>query len=158
MISCNENRNPEYKTGVGVRVEIPSGQFDLHDESETQIPYIFNKAVIPNLNDESIEFLVLSEHLKKNEFLQTQPIGVMQLLDKKSNQKHYVILAVPSSGDYKRVRINNFNDLNSKHYFIKQIVESWYLNKDGMGSKNLISWEDENYASNLINRKMRTQG
>ena len=139
-------------------VQIPMGQLDENKVSKSylNLPYIGNKAVIPNLNDDELEFLILSKSLKKNKLIQTYPIAVLRL--KVNGKPKSIVISMPTDSESGAFRINNFMELVSEYYFVKQNLENWYLNMYGLGNTHLVSWEDEKFALNLINRKLKKQG
>jgi len=158
LLSCGPSDTKTYNTGIGLRVEIPMGVLDMNNAQQTKInlPYIGNKAVIPNLNDDELEFLILSESLKKNMFIQTFPIAVLRL--KVFGNPKNIVISMPTDSVEGTFRINNFMEFVSEYYFLKQNLENWYLNRYGLGNTQLVSWEDEKFALNLINRKLMQNG
>jgi inorganic pyrophosphatase len=157
-MSCKFSEKESYTNGIGLRIEIPMGAIEEKEESDKglNLPYIYNKAVIPNLNDEDLEFLIVSEALEKNDFLQTYPIAVLRL--KLDDKLKNIVISMPSDAKIGSFRINNFLEFVSEYYFLKQNIENWYLNKNGLGSAMFLSWEDEKFALGLINRKLKKKG
>ena len=91
--------------------------------------------------------------MNKGKTTSVNPISLLRI--KELEQIRNIVISIPADQKLRSAGLNNFYDLSSEHYFVKQLVESWYLNQNGTGKGQLISWEDENYALNLINRKFR---
>jgi inorganic pyrophosphatase len=163
----SENRH------VQAVIEIPAGtnkkiEYDyvtnafsaeLQDDKERMVnflPYIGNYGFIPStLMDEnqggdgdSLDVLVLSEHLKTGTIIEVIPIALLRLIDE--NEVDSKIIAVPVDQNQRILLATSFDELKSRYPNIQKIIELWFLSYKGSNKIKTRGWEDEKLANIVI--------
>lgn len=117
------------------------------------LPYIGNYGFIPSTlmdkshggDGDSIDVLVLSEHLKTGTVIQVLPIALLRLID--NNEIDSKIIAVPVDLDQRIIQASSLSELKSRYPNIQKLIELWFLSYKGPHKIITKGWEDEKMAN-----------
>lgn len=161
--------------GVNMVVEIPAGtnhkieykkdrdvfENDLENGQIRTIkflPYPGNYGFIPSTymdpqlggDGDALDILLIAEHLKTGEVIETRPIAALRLSD--GGEIDTKIIAVPLDAEKSYIKASNFVEFMIEYDAAKRIIEEWFLNYKGLGTTELLGWEDENFALQEISK------
>ncbi len=161
--------------GVNMVVEIPAGtnlkieydkdretfapdQLNGRDRMVTFLPYPGNYGFIPaTLMDEGqggdgdpLDVLVLSSSQPTGTILEVKPIGMIRLRD--AGDLDTKIIAVPLDPAQRAIDVETYRDFMIGYDGARRIVEEWFLNYKGLGTTQLLGWDDEAGAMAEIER------
>lgn len=152
-------------------IEIPAGasevrmfnfsedRLELTGDTVAFLPYLGNYGFM--LRPEAFEnelsrrdhlsCLVLSSSLRPQEILPVYPVGV--LIYEAAGNRNHLLVCIPESKDLQTVRIRDFVDLMTEYDPVRFQVQYWFSNFQGANGVHIVGWEDEQYASMLIEEK-----
>lgn len=161
--------------GVNMVVEIPAGtnhKIEYQKEKDAfendlengqiriirYLPYPGNYGFIPSTymdparggDGDALDILLIAEHLETGEVVEARPIAALRLND--SGEIDTKIIAVPFDPEKNLIGASNFIEFLLEYDSAKRIIEEWFLNYKGLGTTELLGWEDENYAMQEIEK------
>ena len=178
--SCSDHKSPysgfeppEFdSSAVYAVVEIPAGssqlrQYDTLSKRVELLPEADHTGFLPfpanfgfiastyqdpisGGNGAPLPALILSDHLPVEKVLQVSPIATLRLAFDQNPSE--IIIAVPTDDQLQTVRAESFVDFYTRYEGARFILQQWFLHFRGYGSVELIGWEDEQYAENLIKK------
>ncbi len=155
----------EIPAGTNIKYELNTSsnkieidQKDGKDRVIDFLPYPANYGYIPGTkmdenkggDGDALDVFVLSEHLASGTQLDIKPIGVINLKD--NGQLDSKIIAIPVDKSQRIMRLDKFSDLVTEYHMAQQILQTWVLGYKGMGKTELLGWEDEKAAKQLIRK------
>ncbi len=165
---------------INVVIEIPAGtnhKIEYQKESRTFendmeddeiriinfLPYPGNYGFIPSTymdperggDGDALDVLLIAEHLETGQVMEARPIAALRLSDR--GEIDTKIIAIPTAAENKLINADNFIEFMLEYGSAKLIIEEWFLNYKGLGTIELLGWEDENYALGEINKWMLSQ-
>lgn len=167
------------ETGINVVVESPagtnrevqfrpaSGDFTV-DRAEGEdrfirfLPFPGNYGFIPATGTgkkqveagDPLAVLLLSESVPTGTVMEALPIAALRLEDQ--GEVTTKIIAVPLDSNLRIIDVTHFRDFFMQYDGAKRMVEEWFLYYKGLGSVQLLGWEDEHYAMEEIRRRLRS--
>ena len=180
LYACNQGPSAKdstnSKTGeIQAIVEIPAGtnlkyelntatnkieidQKDGKDRLIDFLPYPANYGYIPGTmmdeknggDGDALDVFVLSEHLESGTQLDIKPIGVINIKD--NGELDSKIIAIPVEESKRIMKLEKFSDFVTEYHMAQQIIQTWVLGYKGMGETELLGWEDEKAARQLIQK------
>lgn len=147
--SCKNEHHSDANIAQNLTVKIIASAGDDYDyiDGDNSIPYMnlpFNLGQHITANDEEIEFAVVGRKISNRKRVEVNVIGVLNF--EENGQSKFVIVATPLNSSLISLNLNQFSDLVVKHTAVKDIIQSWYLNRCGLGCSRFISWENEKSA------------
>lgn len=161
--------------GVNVVVEIPAGtnhKIEYQKEKDAFendlengqiriirfLPYPGNYGFIPSTfmdpaqggDGDALDILLVAEYVETGQVVEAKPIAALRLND--SGEIDTKIIAVPVDPEKNLIGVNNFVEFLLEYDSAKRIIEEWFLNYKGLGTTELLGWEDENYAMQEIQK------
>lgn len=142
-VSCKDSLLPATTGGFKIKVIKSSGD-DFYYDDEGSIayfaPYPFN---LGQFQDEGFihDVVILSKRVETGTMLAIHPVAELTL-DNVQRGKTRVVVAVPDEHSLRIFDIQNYYDLNSKHFAIKKMIEEWYQNRYGLNGSRVISWNE----------------
>ncbi len=161
--------------GVNVVVEIPAGtnhKIEYKKEKEVFendlengqirmirfLPYPGNYGFIPSTymdperggDGDALDILLIAESVETGQVVEARPIAALRLND--SGEIDTKIIAVPLDPEKNLIGAENFVEFLLEYDSAKRIIEEWFLNYKGLGTTELLGWEDEAYAMDEINK------
>ena len=161
--------------GVNMVVEIPAGtnhkieyqkdrkvfENDLENGQDRIIqflPYPGNYGFIPSTymdpnqggDGDALDILLIAEHLETGEVAEVRPIAALRLNDR--GEIDTKIIAVPMDKTQNYIQAENFVEFMLEYDSAKRIIEEWFLNYKGLGTTELLGWEDEQFAMREIEK------
>ena len=161
--------------GINVVVEIPAGtnhkiefrkdkkvfENDLENGQIRVIqflPYPGNYGFIPSTfmdpaqggDGDALDVLLIAEAVETGQVVEARPIATLLLSD--NGEIDTKIIAVPIDSEKNLIKAQNFIEFMLEYDAAKRIIEEWFLNYKGLGSTELLGWEDENYAAKEIDK------
>ena len=134
---------------------------DIKDGKERIInflPYPGNYGFIPLTSmkiseggdGDSLDVLVLSQHMAVGTIMEVIPIAVLHLID--GGEIDNKIIAVPANLNDQVVIASTYNQLNKDYPEVKKLIELWFLSYKGNGLMISNGWSDEKKAEDEINK------
>lgn len=133
----NSGTDPE---GMEVKVAVSSGDVftaTVNGERVAFLPYLTNNGWIER-GDERAEVAIIGQRLKAGKTLRVRPLAILKY--RFEQKDHKVILAIPVVDKYRSVDIDSYESLLTEYFATKQLIESWYANRYGLGRVSNISW------------------
>ncbi len=96
----------------------------------------------------ALEVLVISASLPIGTLLNIQPIGVLEIMEQDVLKSR--IVAIPSDTTLQVMPIVDFKDLLIRYDVAKRMIEDWFLTYQGTSKTQLVGWQDEKKAIELI--------
>lgn len=134
-------------------VEIPAGtnkKYEFNSESMTFeidqrdgkdriisfLPYVGNYGFIPSTLSDStkggdgdpLDMILLGESIAQGTLIETIPIATVKLLDNK--EEDFKIISVPADENLNVLGVKTYEELQSNHPGVIQIIEIWLKNYD----------------------------
>lgn len=167
--SFSNNGNPymivEVPTGTNEKYEYNphTNKFELEimDDNPRNVNYLSypgNYGFIPSTLMDSVkggdgdplDALIISSTIKKGSLLEFVPVGVLMMLD--NGEEDHKIIGVAVGSKVAIVDCNTMQCLKEKYNGIDSIIETWFKNYKGPGVIEVIGWEDEKYAMEMIRK------
>ena len=95
--------------------------------------------------------LVLSSALNAQEILPVHPVGVLIMED--AGKRENLIICIPESEVLQTLKIRDFVDFMTDYDPVRFQIQHWFANFQGPNAVHIVGWEDEEYASRLIEQK-----
>lgn len=122
------------------------------------VPYPGNYGFIPSTSmkkleggdGDSLDVLVLSEHMSVGTIMEVIPIAILHLID--GAEIDNKIIAVPANLNDQVVIASTYNQLNNNYPEVKKLLELWFLSYKGNGIVRSNGWGDEKKAKDEINK------
>lgn len=127
-----------------VQIDIPAG--DVKDQSF--LPYLTNVGFVGSANATTI--LILSKRLEKGKLVKVRPIATLQIIEQ--NQPKNIIITSPVDSLLSLSPTTNFQQFITANAGEKQIIQDWFLYQKGLGETTLVGWQDEKFATDLLER------
>ena len=95
-----------------------------------------------------IEMLIIAEQLKIGQVYQVKPLGSLEVSNSKDRKT--VLIGIPSDPELQVISPNEFSDFMIEYDPIKYLLQSWYINYKGIGSYDMVKWNNEQFAYSII--------
>ncbi len=95
--------------------------------------------------------LVLSSALNPREILPVFPVGVLMM--EEGDNREDLIICIPESKALQTLPIRDFVDFMTEYEAVRFQIQHWFSNFRGANAVHILGWEDEDYASRLIEQK-----
>ncbi len=147
-IPAGTNKKIEYnKTTRKFEIDQRNGK----DRVINFLPYPGNYGFIPSTysnpekggDGDALDIMVISESVRSGTVMRVIPIGMLKLID--DNELDYKIIAIPSEADQQIVSVASFEELQTKHPQLVQMIENWFLSYD-TDPATVEGWGDEKEA------------
>jgi len=154
-------------------IEIPAGtnqKFEYHTEQQAFLPdfreglpriidflpYPVNYGFIPSTrmtvnlggDGDPLDVLLVSETLPRGSVVDVIPIGLLKLMD--TGALDHKVLAVPADTNRQIITARSWRDFTLHYGAARQILETFFLHYDGIGTLQLLGWGDETEAIDEI--------
>ena len=178
LVSCNnyysfpsfsEKGNPymivEIPTGTNEKFEYNphTNKFELEvindkPRNVNYLSYPGNYGFIPSTlmdsekggDGDPLDALVISSTIKKGSLLEFVPVGVLMMLD--NGEEDHKIIGIAINSEAVIVDCKTMQCLKENYKGIDMIIETWFKNYKGPGVIEVIGWEDEKYAMDMIRK------
>ena len=88
-----------------------------------------------------LDVLVLSPAQPTGSVISILPIGLLELMDE--GELDTKIIAVPADPAQRSIQAANFQEFLLRYDGARRIVETWFLQYDGIGKTEFRKWDDE---------------
>ncbi|NNE28646.1 MAG: hypothetical protein HKN16_03370 [Saprospiraceae bacterium] len=105
-----------------------------------------NLGSIPGTN---LEVLILGQAAKSGKVVKILPIALINLAEGETESS--VVIAVPIEKEKQTIKAEKYSSLLTEYHLAHQMVQNWFLGRNGLGKTRLRGWEDETAARALIN-------
>lgn len=141
-IFCKDKGVHIGESGMVVKVLKSSGDdysYEFANEEVYFAPYPFNFSHV-SIDGKEYDVCVISKKLNKGDHLEINPVAKMTLRNGDHSMTD-VIIAYPVNEQLRNLNINSFYDFTVVHFSYKQIVEYWYLNRNGLQGTEVLNWK-----------------
>jgi len=136
-------------------------QRDGKDRIIDFLPYPGNYGYVPGtLMDEerggdgdAVDILVLAESLPTGTVIPVQPIASLLLIDE--GEADTKLIAIPADTSLQTMRIEGFEDFMIDYDAARHLIETWFMNYDGLGTNEFRGWRNEDYAEKEIEKWLK---
>lgn len=132
-----------------VKIDLPAGKTD----NQKFLPAPGNISYFDDAK--KLQVITLAASLKKGETIAVRSLGVLQL--RMQNMLQQIIIASPLDTNLQLSPTTNFQEFIAANAGEKQIIQDWYLYKNGLGKVELIGWKDEKYALEQISKALSNE-
>ncbi len=95
-----------------------------------------------------IEMMVIAERISIGETLQVKPIGALEVSN--GREKKAVLVGIPTDRKIQIIEPSEFSDFMIDYDPIKYLLQSWYINHKGVGTFDVVQWQNEQFAYSII--------
>ena len=99
---------------------------------------------------DAVDILVLAESLPTGSVIPVRPIASLLLFDE--GEEDTKLIAIPVDSSLQTMRINRFEHFMIDYDAAKYIIESWFMNYDGLGTNEFRAWKNEDFAKKEIEK------
>ncbi|TXB63346.1 inorganic diphosphatase [Phaeodactylibacter luteus] len=153
----------EIPAGTNKKIEYDkaSGQFRADQRNGADriidfLPYPGNYGFIPGTalpvadggDGDAVDVLLISESLPTGTQIVVRPVGALRLLDE--GQVDVKVIAIPADSALQVISPADFTDFSIRYDGARHLIESWFLQYDGLGAHQLQGWVDEERALAFI--------
>jgi inorganic pyrophosphatase len=154
-ISAGTNKKLEYDYATNT---FPADTQNGNERIIDFLPYPGNYGFIPSTmmdrarggDGDSIDVLLMSEHLKAGTVIEVIPIALLNLIDR--GEIDSKIIAVPVEPNLRIVKATSLSQLRASYPSIQKLIELWFLSYKGPNTIESRGWEDEKVAKSEIAR------
>ena len=133
-------------------------QRDDKDRIVDFLPYPGNYGYIPGTlmdkgrggDGDAIDVLVLAENLPTGTVIPVRPIATLMLFDE--GEADTKIIAIPVDTSLQTMHITGFEHFMIDYDAARHIIETWFMNYDGLGTNEFRGWNNEDYAKKEIEK------
>jgi len=143
--SCQEAKLDLSDDALTIKVDNSSGDDFSYQDSAGQhffAPYPFPQGKI-NIEDEAYEVIILSKKLKKGATVGIKPLAQFTVRQP-SGVSNEVIVVVPTDTSYQLFDMPDFFGFMVENFALKQILDHWYANKNGLEGTLVENWRPAN--------------
>lgn len=151
LFSCQETVPPVDYSHISNAFEVEISTSAGQTASGSFLPLMGNLGYMDM--EQNIGVLVLSESVETGKIMNVRPVGTLLL--KEANQLKHIIIASPLDTTIQLTETTIFQEFITKNAGEKQIIQDWFLYQKGLGNTELVGWKDEQYASNLLEKKVK---
>lgn len=141
-IFCKDSGVRIEDSGMVIKVLKSSGDdysYVFGGEEKYFAPYPFNFSQF-ELSDKKYDICVISKKVEKGDHLEVLPVAKMTVLNGDNSQTE-VLITYPVNEQLRIFDITNFYDFTVEKFSYKQIVEYWYLNRNGLQGNQIVNWK-----------------
>ncbi len=152
ICSCEQEVQPEVDyTDIPAAFKVEISTAAGQSTNQSFLPLIGNLGYLDESKNTAV--LVLSESVSAGRVMDVRPIGT--LLVREANQLKHIIIASPLDTVLQLSQTTSFQEFITKNAGEKQIIQDWFLYRNGLGTTELVGWKDEEYALNLLEKKVK---
>ncbi len=145
--SCQNNDKKQ--TSDKDRIKTFSVEIEKNDKEAHNPKYISPLFKIASFKkDESLKTLVLSNRTLSKE-VEVSPIGMFSFTSGETTKE--IILSVEVIDNQRVLDIQHFLEFSTEFYSIKQLIEIYFTNHQGIGKVKSFKWQNELAAYRKIN-------
>ncbi|MDX1478378.1 MAG: inorganic diphosphatase [Saprospiraceae bacterium] len=124
----------------------------LPDQSVDFLPYPANFGFIARTIREGspLPALILMHALAPESAIAVTPVAVLQM--RNATGPYDVIVCIPEDPGLQSIKVTRFADFITDYNPARHILQEWMLNHMGFGTFELVGWQDERFAQQLIER------
>lgn len=152
--SCTNSRisklNEKENAYVG-KIILSAGD-DLNYETKEPLGFMafpMNVAILKNSKDQEKLVYIVGKAINRETSVSFRPLALINFADE-NNKIKQVAVGRPINEKWITSEINDYNELLSIHYGVKQVLEAWLRNMYGYGSVSNIKWENETKAKEFL--------
>ena len=136
-------------------------QRDGKDRIINFLPYPGNYGYIPGTlmdkerggDGDAVDVLVLAESLPTGTVIPVCPIATLMLFDE--GEADTKLIVIPADTSLQTMRITGFEHFMIDYDAARHLIETWFMNYDGLGTNEFRGWENENYAEKEIEKWLK---
>ena len=100
-----------------------------------------------------IEMMIISERIHIGQTIQVKPIGALEVSN--GREKKAVLIGIPTDHKIQIIEPTVFADFMIDYDPIKYLLQSWYINHRGVGTFDVVQWQNEQFANSIINEGIK---
>ena len=136
-------------------------QRDGKDRIINFLPYPGNYGYVPGTlmdkerggDGDAVDILVLAESLPTGTVISVKPIASLLLFDE--GEADTKLIAIPIDTSLQTMRIQGFEHFMIDYDAAKHLIETWFMNYDGLGTNEFRGWKNEEYAEKEIEKWLK---
>lgn len=100
-----------------------------------------------------IEMMIISERIPIGKTMQVKPIGALEVSN--GREKKAILIGIPTDRKIQIIEPTEFADFMIDYDPIKYLLQSWYINHRGVGTFDVVQWQNEQFANSIINEGIK---
>lgn len=136
-------------------------QRDGKDRIINFLPYPGNYGYVPGTlmdkerggDGDAVDILVLAESLPTGTVISVKPIATLMLFDE--GEADTKLIAIPVDTSLQTMRITGFEHFMIDYDAARHLIETWFMNYDGLGTNEFRGWKNEDYAEKEIEKWLK---
>lgn len=143
VIACDSDQTTEDIEGLLVTIAHSSGDDCLQSGTVAQryyAPYPFNQAELPQEDGSHREVMIISRKIDVGKQVGVIPFAKMTTLHLDGSES-VILIAKPTNKKYELEPIDDFYDFGIEQFYLKQMVQYWYLNRNGLNGTIIKEWK-----------------